>query len=550
MKRILLFITALSCLQEIATAQIPWRDSTTRSGDLSWSNYSTTYLEPAELNKPILVTAIPYNGIYEIDNTPLDLSFNGSLYRFQSTLSDKGRQLTTHDSAEVYFLATGIHPWNASNYEFRVVLDDGTVIVPWQTITAFTGDDFQLNAFDRKIGWLGGYKTTLGRSLAVLLRKKNDSTNLLSSAIVQWVPVKPVLHAVYTSRTFINYMNNARHFTSGKPAYTIDVPDKLVLENRESNTIFEVGANIYKREALEYQVVRNDEVYRAWGPNDNDNNFIWLKELPGGKYVLSIRYRAQRHNVITYPFKVKPAWYETTRFRLIAGGAGVILLACILLLIKVTRQRRKITLEQLKKAKLQMALQSVYAQLNPHFIFNALHSIQGLINKNDIAGANRYLGAFGNLMRDSLASNHNEVTALSQELSTLGTYLELEQLRFGFQYNIKVDDSINSYETEIPSLFLQPLVENAVKHGIGTLQEKGMISIRVTRHQKDMEAVIEDNGTGFDTSDVTNGHGLRLTRERAALLNDLQQDQRIDISLRSVPGKGTTVSLVFKNWLT
>jgi hypothetical protein len=549
MKKILLIVPVLCCLQWKATAQIQWRDATTTSKDLSWNNYSTTFMEPADRNKPILVTAIPYNGKYEIDNTPLDLSFIGSLYRYQSGLSDKARELFTYDSSNVYFLAPGIHAGNAPQYEFRVMLDGTTVIAPWQGMTAFTDDDFALNDFKKNMGWLGGYKATWNHFLVVSLRKKGD-TAILSTAIVYWKQVKPHLEAVYTSRTFIDFMANAKLFRSGGMSKGPPLPAKLVLDNKESNAIFEVQGNIYKREALEYQLLRDDKVYRNWGANDGDNNFIWLRELPWGKYVLSMRFSAQRHNVSTYAFEVAPAWYQTSRFKLIAGIVAAILIGCIVLLIQVLRQRRKIIREQLKKAQLQLSLQSVYAQLNPHFVFNALHSIQGLINKNDIAGANRYLGVFGNLMRDSLANNHKDMVALSQELNTLDTYLKLEQLRFGFRYEISVDQSINSYETEVPSLFLQPLIENAVKHGVGVLQEKGMIDLRITRNNKDMEVHIADNGHGFDAGATTGGHGLRLTRERITLLNEMQPGQPIALSIDSVPGKGPTVAVLFKNWLT
>jgi LytS/YehU family sensor histidine kinase len=139
---------------------------------------------------------------------------------------------------------------------------------------------------------------------------------------------------------------------------------------------------------------------------------------------------------------------------------------------------------------------------------------------------------------------------LSQELNTLDTYLKLEQLRFGFRYEISVDQSINSYETEIPSLFLQPLIENAVKHGVGVLQEKGMVHLRITRNNKDMEVYIADNGHGFDAAAATSGHGLRLTRERISLLNEMQPGQPIALSIDSAPGKGTTIAVLFKNWLT
>ena len=186
--------------------------------------------------------------------------------------------------------------------------------------------------------------------------------------------------------------------------------------------------------------------------------------------------------------------------------------------------------------------------MNPHFIFNALSSIQGLINKQDIKGANNYLSDFAKLMRESLNNNNNEQTPLKQELSILDTYLKLEQLRFGFKYEISIDENINVYETDIPSLLLQPLVENAVKHGVSDLGDKGLIILNIHKQQDDMVIAISDNGKGFSPDQSTNGFGLRLTTDRIKLLNELLKGQQITFEVKGNSPGGAKIYLTFKNW--
>ncbi len=170
---------------------------------------------------------------------------------------------------------------------------------------------------------------------------------------------------------------------------------------------------------------------------------------------------------------------------------------------------------------------SVHAQLNPHFTFNALSSIQGLINNNDIKGANRYLSDFATLVRRSLADSEQPFIPLQRELQTLDTYLTLEQLRFNFTFVIHCSEEVPVATIEVPSLLLQPLVENAVKHGIAALQEKGLIRVEVLRQGDDLVIQINDNGKGFEPGKETPGYGLKLTRDRIRLLNEMAAEEQV-----------------------
>jgi len=212
------------------------------------------------------------------------------------------------------------------------------------------------------------------------------------------------------------------------------------------------------------------------------------------------------------------------------------------------RQKKQAEQAQLNKTKAQLELKSIYAQLNPHFIFNAISSIQGLINKQDIVGANQYLTDFAQLMREAIINTDKDLISLHEELRTLNTYLKLEQLRFNFKYDIQVDESIDTYITEVPTLLLQPLVENAVKHGVSGLDTRGQIGINFTKMDNDMLVSVQDNGNGFSEKPASTGYGLKLTRERISLMNTLSKDQNISLEIKTQPDPGTTIEIKFSNW--
>ncbi len=134
------------------------------------------------------------------------------------------------------------------------------------------------------------------------------------------------------------------------------------------------------------------------------------------------------------------------------------------------------------------------------------------------------------------------------ELQTLEQYITLEQLRFGFAYKIDVAKNINSSSIEVPSLLLQPLVENAIKHGISHLQNDGQISVEVTSEQTDLLIKINDNGKGFSPQDEQKGYGLLLTQERIRLFNQSHKVEKLQMNINSNKG-GTTITLHFLNWL-
>jgi two-component system, LytTR family, sensor kinase len=551
-------------------AQVKWAMSPTLLTGKEWENYSTTYISPEDENtKPILVTAIPYNGIYSHEDQiglPFSMSSDQSLFGFVSRLSAKTQQLVTYDSSNVYFITPGIHPSNAGLYEYRVLLNGKTIITPWTTIKQFTDDNFQLNNFKRHLGFLGGYKTTWGNVIIVELRR-TGSDSLVASSAVYWSETKPRVLQIYTPADLEELLSMLK--TSYNP-YTPEVPPgellkwrtryassqldpitglpkKLILQPGETSVIFYLRSGIFKRNAIEYQLLKNNKVVVNWRPNDNDNSFIRIKQLTHGDYQLLIRYSSQRHNVTQYFFEVKPAWYQTALFKLVSGFLLVAFILAIYLSYRLIKQLRRTRAEEAKKQHLALELKAIHTQLNPHFIFNSLSSIQGLINTNDTEAANQYLSEFGSLMRNTLTGTDNNFTPLATDISALDSYLKLEQLRFGFKYTISTDKNINVRETDVPFLILQPIVENAVKHGVAGMQDNGMITIAFTREDNSIIATVQDNGNGF-SGEAKTGYGLKLTRDRIALLNQAMSGRSIYLDIvNNVPG--TIVKINFINWL-
>jgi two-component system, LytTR family, sensor kinase len=543
--------------------------STYAAGQIYLDNYITSYASDSATNNPFFVVAIPNSGSYT-DRFAMDENYKNLKQQNPILLSLEKDSIETNisyttDSSEVYFFINGIYKRNAHKYEFRILENKEKVIAPWQAVTQFADDTIQINDFEKSMAYIGGYKTTLGNGIFGEVRKKG-STKSIASNIIFWVEVKPSILDIFTSKEFNIFLSKVNQlygyeglspedkerWKNQYPPNEIDtntfLPKKLLVDAKEENLIFFLKTDIFSKGALDFRILKDNKIYQDWKCNDYDNNFIWLKNLKHGEYKLQMRLAIQRHNVTEYPFKIKPEWYQTGRFQLILGMITGILIGFFALLFSFIKQKIKRKRDIKEREKIENELKSIRSQLNPHFVFNALSSIQGLMNKNELTQANYYLTEFSTLLRESLLSNEKEFVPLNTELKTLETYIKLEQLRFPFQYTISIDENLDKNAIELPYLLLQPLVENAIKHGISNLYEKGKIDIHIFPKNKDLFVEIRDNGKGFNTEGV-NGFGLKLTKERIKILTESNPYQTLSLLIKSNETDGTTALLSFKNWL-
>lgn len=175
----------------------------------------------------------------------------------------------------------------------------------------------------------------------------------------------------------------------------------------------------------------------------------------------------------------------------------------------------KIRQERMSKEVAEVRLQFLRAQMNPHFMFNAINGIQNQILKSKKIEAYTYLGKFAELLRMITKSSASVLIDLEEEVQFLKTYLELEKLRFrdGFDYELIVDPGLLNSNLHIPSMMIQPFVENAIIHGLSLLQHKGLLVVELTEQAEGVKCIIRDNGRGRKAA------GLRATEKAKSHLS-------------------------------
>lgn len=217
------------------------------------------------------------------------------------------------------------------------------------------------------------------------------------------------------------------------------------------------------------------------------------------------------------------------------------------------------TLKRLKKKNLQVQLQSLRREMNPHFVFNSLNSVNQFIASNDEIAANNYLTKYATLMRNVMNASNKDFVTLHEEKEALQHYISLENLRFEdqFQFKISIDENLDHNQTKVPNMLLQPFIENAIWHGLRYKKDKGLLSVSIKKNNDIIEAVIEDNGIGVEESKAIktvhqqtyDSRGIKNTIERIETLNKLYNCSiayRTEV-LNTADNSGTRVIISWKN---
>jgi two-component system, LytTR family, sensor kinase len=207
------------------------------------------------------------------------------------------------------------------------------------------------------------------------------------------------------------------------------------------------------------------------------------------------------------------------------------------------RERRAAELEaRLASAK----LQALRMQINPHFLFNTLNSIAALVYVNPRA-ADEMLGDLSELLRRSLDSMEEQEVPLAQELEFIGAYIRIEQKRFGERLRVEQSVPDELMKALVPALVLQPLVENAIRHGIEPQRAPGLISIEAKQEDKHLHLIVRDNGRGLPGADVKGSgrRGIGLANTQARLQGLYGQDQSFSFGKAELQGCRVDIRLPF-----
>jgi two-component system, LytTR family, sensor kinase len=214
-------------------------------------------------------------------------------------------------------------------------------------------------------------------------------------------------------------------------------------------------------------------------------------------------------------------------------------------------EEQKLEVAKINEQLAEVQLSALRSQMNPHFIFNSLNSINSVVIENNIPLASDYLTKFSKLIRLILDNSTNPLITLSKEIETLKLYLLMEGIRFKdkFDYTITIDETLNMDAIKIPPTTLQPFVENAIVHGMMHLVHKGHLQINIKAISDNfLEIVIDDNGVGRtkaaelkSRTNIHQSHGYQITKERIMQLhknNDIKILDKVDVNMQAI---GTTI---------
>lgn len=315
------------------------------------------------------------------------------------------------------------------------------------------------------------------------------------------------------------------------------------LPYNENNIEFSFRAITHKDKRnlkYEYQLEGFDE---SWYTTNFSNNTVKYAKLPAGKYTFRVRLKDDTvvsNDVKNFHFEVETVLWKKWQFI-----SSLIFLTLLFFVIYYRRRINKLIkrkneeiekqkyIQELNKSK----LKALKSQMNPHFMFNALNSIQEYILQNKKELASNYLGDFADLMRSYLQHSQEDTISLRDEIETLELYLKLEQIRFeeDLEYQIKYDKDLTIDSIQIPSFLLQPFVENAIKHGLLHKHGAKIISIKFVKVNNEiLQCSIQDNGIGRKESEIINRnrkHKSFATEASQNRLNLLNQNINSKIGL-------------------
>lgn len=343
-------------------------------------------------------------------------------------------------------------------------------------------------------------------------------------------------------------------------------PQKSNFKPTENTFEFTLLAITQKfKNKLKYQY-RLEGYDTKWYTTNFSNNKIRYTQLPDGKYTLKVKavYNTSVSETTTlYSFQIESVFWKTKEFILFSIVAlfGLIFLIYNLRIRFVVAKKNKEIekekyIQELNKSK----LTTLKSQMNPHFIFNALNSIQEFILLNKKELASNYLADFADLMRSYLQHSQEDSVSIQDEIETLDLYLKLEKIRFDddFEYTIQCDNQIDKDQTYMPSFLVQPFVENAIKHGL--LHRSGLKKLSVTftkLSNHTLQCEIEDNGIGRAASAHINNkrkHQSFATKASQSRLDLLNQStaEKIDLQINDLYDatnnpSGTKVVIVIPN---
>lgn len=368
-------------------------------------------------------------------------------------------------------------------------------------------------------------------------------------------PIENIQTLVITALKIFNKETNMEYFDG----------DTIRLPYNDNFFSFEFSALDYINPLKnKYQYIL-ENVDKDWVKTDASQRYAEYKNTKAGTYTFKVKAsnndKVWNDEGISLTVVIIPPWWNTILFKiLLALVIGFSILFSInqrFRALKKKHEKEKNVLA-IKQQLMDLERKSLRLQMNPHFIFNSLNSIQSFVVSNNSEKAIHYLAKFSKLMRMILQNSRETYIALSEELKSLTYYMDMEKLRFDnkFDYDIDVDPNIDADFTGIPPMIIQPYIENSIIHGLINKKGKGMININFQLMDTSILCTIQDNGIGRemamkirDESGLKRkSRGMQITKERLDILSKQSNEQFLvnicDLKNDSGEAEGTRIELV------
>lgn len=307
------------------------------------------------------------------------------------------------------------------------------------------------------------------------------------------------------------------------------------IQNNKSKFLYTANNNAnFAISSIDYSEGESDLGYRykldplqkEWITTTSET--INFTDLPPNDYNLVIQSNEFEKS---FEFSIQPLWWQRKEVRIIFAILGILILGLVLYLVRKGEIHKKTALITSQKKLAEYQLYALRSQMNPHFVFNSLTAIQYYINENDFENSEKYLVKFSQLIRQFFEISKQEEISLFDEIALLKNYLEIEKLRFKdkLNYSFFIDERLDTEATKLPTMLLQPVVENAVNHGIFNKEDNGNIKINFIYEEPHKMAIeIMDDGVGFANSRKRRNGKISssvILKDRISILNQSQNWQ-------------------------
>lgn len=287
----------------------------------------------------------------------------------------------------------------------------------------------------------------------------------------------------------------------------LNVTDKTIEQGKYDNILIRTSLRTFdNKDCFEvfYRLIKNKNYDdTSWKKLSNRN--VFFDDLPHGDYLFEVCSRNLKDTSIKsfdkISFTIRPYFWETKVF-----FAAVLLVYLLLVFIFLRYFKRRMDKRQkLKLDLITLELKSLKNQMKPHFLFNALNNLQGLLFTKGVEEANLFLSKFSKLLRATLEVTRDKSTSLEEEIKYIKTYLEFEQIRSNNELFVtyKIEETLDLKRIEIPVMVVQTIIENAILHGLNPSRNKKELLIEIYQQENSLRIIIEDNGVGRSKSGST-----------------------------------------------